>query len=223
MDPSMMASILKLVKNSAKKDREIQERAEAEAAAKAAAEREKKERELAEEKKKEEREAKKRQKTAGEIIFSSCTIEGRKLDGMLRQADSIIKQTTQEGSQWTWAAQEVTTNGLANACSQVRGVLNQNQEYIQNNTMAVLSLKFPDKTEVEPWLQAHADAIDESAKMLAPPLGNVLAMHKARLGRLKKQAEDAANPSDKTKATGKKAKGNKGKNEKANSQGLATA
>ena len=62
-------------------------------------------------------------------LFAECAFEGRKLDGMVRNGKSIVKQSKKTQNKWKWAKDEVEVEmGLVEAISAVQDVSEQCQE-----------------------------------------------------------------------------------------------
>ena len=118
-------------------------------------------------------------KNKEELLFTECNFGGKKLDGMIRHAESIVKQSKEPSNAWYWARDERAR--LSTAVGQVQAVVDQSQECIQTSTLSALTLKCGGAERVNVFLGSHKQSLNAASLVLSRPLEEIVSMHKVRL------------------------------------------
>lgn len=123
----------------------------------------------------------KKVKTHGAQLFTECNFGGRKLEGMIRHAETIIKQSKDETNAWSWAKDE--SKRLEDAVSKVKDVSDKCQESVQTSTLHALEKKKGSPDAAKEFLILHKEALTDAATVISEPLSEIVAMHKAKINK----------------------------------------
>ena len=104
-------------------------------------------------------------------------MEGKKLGGMLESARSIIKQSKADNNPWNWAVDQ--TKPLCDAANNVQSVDDTFQEHVKTSTLSMAKLLKGD--DALSWLTAHHTEILKAIEDVGRQLGEMTAMHFAKL------------------------------------------
>jgi hypothetical protein len=121
----------------------------------------------------------KKTKTAEATLFGECNFGGRKLDGMMRHAGTIVKQAKDPDNAWHWAREEAKT--LESAMNLASKVADECQEMVQTSTLQALQKKLSGPDKATTFLNSHKEALVNASKIIAEPLLQIVGMHKVKI------------------------------------------
>jgi hypothetical protein len=111
------------------------------------------------------------------LLFNECNFGGRKLDGMLRNSESILRQANDPTNAWHWAHAEAKK--LQVAMDSVVTIAEKSQEAVQTSSLKALQKQ--GAQDAHDFLIEHKAALTSASKTLGEPLAELVAMHKAKL------------------------------------------
>ena len=115
-------------------------------------------------------------------LFAECAFEGRKLDGMIRNASSIVRQTEDPQNKWKWAKDEVEVEmGLVEAISAVQDVSEQCQEKVNCSNLYSLQVEYGSLEAAHTFLLELKTELKRASEVITAPLNELNAMHKIKI------------------------------------------
>ena len=129
-------------------------------------------------------------KSATEKLWTECSGLGRKLDGMVNHAASIVEQSKDEDNDWHWASCQVA--GLKGQLEVVQAVVSKWSTWVRTSTLDILTKKQGDQTKA--WLDNHKSEIESASNLIELPLGILVGMHNTMLKKTAPKAAPKAKP-----------------------------
>ena len=117
-------------------------------------------------------------------LFNECNFGGRKLEGMIRHAESIVKQSGDAANDWSWAKNEASK--FEAVLNEVRSVADLSQALVQTSNLQALQKKKGSLEAATMFLAEHKNALSDASKLISEPLSEIVAMHKAKISAKKK-------------------------------------
>ena len=137
-------------------------------------------------------------RTEAEQLFSETQIHGKKLEGMVTNANSIASQAVKKGNAWYWARHELTQ--MTGCLQEVEKALSTYQAHCKPpNTLASLQTKTEGTASA--WLTAHKTTLQTATDKLHIPLGELMGMHASKIKHMTTLVK-----TDEDKKSGKKRK-----------------
>ena len=106
---------------------------------------------------------------------------------MIRHAENIIKQSQDEANDWRWAKEEAKR--LDDALASVRPTSDKSVEYVQTSGLQALQRKKGSLEEATTFLDNLKKDMSNAAKIIEEALSEIVAMHKAKIMRIKKEID----------------------------------
>ena len=129
-------------------------------------------------------------KSATDKLWTECSGLGRKLDGMVTHAASIVEQSKDEDNDWHWASCQVA--GLKGQLDVVQAVVSKWSTWVRTSTLDILTKKQGDQTKA--WLDDHKAEIESASSLIELPLGILVGMHNTMLKKTAPKAAPKAKP-----------------------------
>ena len=115
-------------------------------------------------------------------LFAECAFEGRKLDGMVRNGNSIVKQSKNPQNKWKWAKDEVEVEmGLVEAISAVQAVSDQCQEKVISSNLYSLQVECGSTEAAHAFLLELKTELKRASEVITTPLNSLNQMHRIKI------------------------------------------
>jgi hypothetical protein len=118
-------------------------------------------------------------KTDEEKLWAECMAVGRKFEGMVTHACSIISQAARESKVWYWARNEL--GPLRNVLTEVEATSAEWNSKIRSSKIGIMTQKLGSTAQCIEWLMSHKADLDAQSTKLQRQLGELVGMHCARL------------------------------------------
>ena len=126
-------------------------------------------------------------------------MQGRRLDGMIRNGENIEKQSKDPQNKWYWLKDE--TPKITAAIALVGPVNTVSQQYVVTSQFRVLQKSFPTEVAATVWLDKHKTEVKNAIDLLQVPLGDVTSVHQTKL---RNEAKDTMQLATKPKKSRKR-------------------